>query len=506
MRNSQDRDRSHRATGLAEENRALRQMIAHFSIAADAAGMGLWTYDVAADALEWDGRMRRLYGLPASSGPPSCDAWLECVHPEDRCRAEGELRDALAGSHPLDTEFRVVHPDGSVRFLRSTASPSRTGAHGGTMLHGADFDVTARKRADEQFRRAIDAAPTGMVLLNHRGAIVLVNAQIETLFGYARGDLMGRQIEMLVPERYRPQHPDLRRGFLAAPTVRTMGPGRELYGLRKDGTEVPIEIGLNPLQTSDGDFVLSSIVDLSHRREMERMRSDFVSTVSHELRTPLTSISGSLGLLQAGALGVLPDKAAAMVDIAHKNCARLVRMINDILDIGRIEAGQLTLHPVPVSIAELLRQTVEANTGYAETNEVRLRLERSSADDWVIADPDRLMQVFTNLLANAAKFSAPGAEVWIRVHSDEQRIRIEVQDFGAGIPEEFKDRIFQRFAQADASATRHFEGTGLGLNIARNLVEAMGGTIGYVTDHGRGTTFHVVLPRCAVPLPRPAGP
>src|SRR3984885_2827299 len=239
---------------------------------------------------------------------------------------------------------------------------------------GVTFDITERKHADQQFRLAIEAAPTGMLLMDVRGSIVLVNAQIERLFGYPRSELLGQLMETLVPERFRASIPNFRSGSFSGPTAHAA----DLYGLRRDGSEVPIEIGLNPLLTSEGEFVLCSIVDLSQRLEIERIRNEFVSTVSHELRTPLTSIRVSLGLLESGSMGALPGKAAEMVTIAYKNSGRLVRIINDILDIGTIDAGKLALQMRIVTLAELLQQSVEANAGFAEKCEVRFVLEQVS--------------------------------------------------------------------------------------------------------------------------------
>lgn len=187
-----------------------------------------------------------------------------------------------------------------------------------------------------------------------------------------------------------------------------------------------------------------------------------------------------------------------MVQIAYKNSERLVRIINDILDIGKLEAGELALHMVNVPLADFLKQSIEANSAYAEKYGVRFVLDDGSANDWVTADPDRLMQVVANLLSNAAKFSPPGADVLIRVRSSSKTLRIEVEDTGSGIPDEFKDRIFEKFAQADASATRRFEGTGLGLSIARKLAEAMGGSIGFSSVVGQGTIFYIELPQTDV--------
>jgi CheY-like chemotaxis protein len=228
---------------------------------------------------------------------------------------------------------------------------------------------------------------------------------------------------------------------------------------------------------------------------MDRMRSDFISTVSHELRTPLTSITGALGLVQSGAMGTLPDKAAAMVRIAYKNSGRLARIINDILDIGKLEAGQLSLQMASVPLADLLQQSIEANLGYAEKCAVRFLLDDCPDNARVQADPDRLMQVVGNLLSNAAKFSPAGADVLIRVVTGMTHMRVEVEDSGPGIAEEFKRRIFEKFTQADSSATRGFEGTGLGLSIARGLVESMGGTIGFTSVVGQGSTFFLELRR-----------
>jgi PAS domain S-box-containing protein len=484
-----------RTAQLESLNRKLVQDKARSAMAAEAAGLGLWELDFAAHVLQWDAQMFRLYGRPSLKGAQPYALWADSLHPEDRGRCEQELADALHGGPAFDTEFRIIQSNGSVRHLRATARTTHDAEGGAIRMFGVNFDITESKRADERFRLAIDAAPTGMLLMDRTGCIVLVNAQIENIFGHARDELLGRHIEMLVPERFRADLPEFLKVFFGDPNVRAMGAGQDLYGLRKDGSEVPIEIGLNPLHTSDGDFVLSSIVDLSLRREIDRLRTDFVSTVSHELRTPLTSISGSLGLLQSGALGALPDKAAAMVQIAYKNSGRLVRLINDILDVGKLEADQLALQMVSVPLAELLRQSVEANASYAEKYGVRFLLDAASDGDLVMADPDRLMQVVTNLLSNAAKFSPPGADVRIRLRPGPTAIRIEVEDFGPGIPEAFKGRIFEKFAQADASTTRRYEGSGLGLSIARKLIEAMGGTIGFSTIVGQGTTFYLDLPR-----------
>jgi PAS domain S-box-containing protein len=480
-----------RIVQLEALNLRLAEDSARSAIAADAAGLGFWTFDVAANALHWDESMFRLYGLLASEGEEP-DALLESrAHLEDHARSKQDAVDALAGGRDYDIESRVVHPNGVIRQLKSVARITRDAEGRAIRMLGVTFDITERKHADEQFRLAIEAAPTGMLLMDRDGSIVLVNAQIEKLFGYPRSELLGRPIEILIPDRFRATIPDLRKGLFGT----RMPEARELYGLRKDGSEVPIEIGLNPLLTSGGGVVLSSIVDLSHRLEIDRIRNEFVSTVSHELRTPLTSIRGSLGLLQSGAMGALPQNAAEMVTIAYKNSGRLVRIINDILDIGAIDAGKLTLQMSGVSLAELLQQSVEANAGFAKKCEVRFFLEPVSAGERVTADPGRLMQVVANLLSNAAKFSRPGSEVRVRVRSGSTTLRIEVEDSGAGIPEAFKAHIFEKFAQADASATRRFEGTGLGLSIARKLVEAMGGSIGFTSVLDQGTVFYVELPR-----------
>jgi PAS domain S-box-containing protein len=480
-----------RIVQLETLNRSLAEDSARSAIAADAAGLGFWTFDVATKALHWDQSMYRLYGLLASQGEEPNALRESRSHLEEHARSERVATDAQQGGRDYDAEFRAIHPNGVIRHLKAVAQVTRDAQGHAIRMLGVTFDITERKHADEQFRLAIEAAPTGMLLVNRRGSIVLVNAQIEKLFGYPRSELLGRPLEMLVPERLRASIPDYRSGTFGAPTARAA----ELHGLRKDGSEVPIEIGLNPLLTSEGEFVLCSIVDLSQRLEIERIRNEFVSTVSHELRTPLTSIRGSLGLLQSGAMGSLPKKAAEMVAIAYKNSGRLVRIINDILDISTIDAGKLALQMRIVTLAELLQQSAEANAGFAEKCEVRFVLEHVSADERVMADPDRLMQVVANLLSNAAKFSPPGSDVLIRVRPGSATTRIEVQDFGAGIPQEFKAHIFAKFAQADASATRRFEGTGLGLSIARKLTEAMGGSIGFDSIVGQGSTFYIELPR-----------
>ena len=225
------------------------------------------------------------------------------------------------------------------------------------------------------------------------------------------------------------------------------------------------------------------------------MKSEFVSTVSHELRTPLTSIAGSLGLLAGGAAGPLPEPAAKLVRIAHGNSQRLVRLVNDILDLAKIEAGRIALDLEPRRLRPLVEDAIEANRGFSERFGVRLELDRASADGIALVDADRLNQVLTNLLSNAVKFSPKDAAVTVAIREHDSRLRISVRDRGPGIPEHFRPSVFSRFAQADASDSRQRGGTGLGLSIAKQIVTSFGGDISFETAPDWGTEFHVDLPK-----------
>lgn len=235
--------------------------------------------------------------------------------------------------------------------------------------------------------------------------------------------------------------------------------------------------------------------DISQRKQMERIKSEFISTVSHELRTPITSIRGSLALLEAGILGSLPGKALELIKVANRNSLRLITLVNDILDMDKLLSGQMRLSCVRVDLRDLIAQAIESNAGYASTYNVGYRMEDSKLSGIAIGDPDRLMQVMANLLSNAAKFSPPEAEIEIRIKAGEQIWRVEVEDHGEGIPLDFQARIFEAFAQAESDNTRKQGGTGLGLNISKKLIEKMGGEIGYVTRLGLGTCFWFSIPR-----------
>jgi PAS domain S-box-containing protein len=330
-------------------------------------------------------------------------------------------------------------------------------------------------------------------MIDSGGKIAVVNAEAEQMFGYRSHELVGRPVDMLVPERQRPQYVRLLQQLSIRSDGRRAGLGRDLLGLRKDGSEFPVEIGLNPLRTREGPMVLGVVVDITQRKQMERLKDEFVSTVSHELRTPLTSIAASLGLLSGATQYNLPATAKRLIAIAHSNSERLVRLINDILDVEKIESGNVSFDLERVEVVTLVEQTIEANRAFADGCGVRLHLDGSGPRE-VRADPDRLMQVVTNLLSNAIRFSPRAAEVVVSVVSRSERVRISVRDHGPGIPESFRPHVFERFAQADATAAQPKGGSGLGLSIVKQIVLRLGGEVGFLDAPGGGTIFYVDLP------------
>jgi len=255
----------------------LEQTNQRFSIASKAAGHGFWELDISSNTLRWDDQMFRLYGRSSLDAVLPYALWAGSLHPEDRAKTEQALTDAISGAREFHTEFRIVHASGEVRHLKASAHVARDLNGCASKVIGVNFDITERVHATEQFRLALEAAPIGMLMMDNTGTIVLLNAQIETLFGYSRDELLGRHTEMLIPKRFRIYHPERRGAYFGDPGARSTGVGLELYGLRKDGSEVPVETGVTPLHTSEGDFALISIVDMSERKRADATRQQMTA-------------------------------------------------------------------------------------------------------------------------------------------------------------------------------------------------------------------------------------
>ncbi|WP_207477997.1 ATP-binding protein [Arenibaculum pallidiluteum] len=347
---------------------------------------------------------------------------------------------------------------------------------------------------EAELRAVFDSVEDSIVTIDARGTIVGCNASAERMFGISAKDLLGRDVSTLMPEPFRSAHGGYLARFFATGEAKIIGKGREVEGIRADGSVFPLDLSVSETSFGGERRFVGVMRDITQRRAAERAKSEFVSTVSHELRTPLTSIAGSLGLLVGGAVGPVPDKAMNLLGIARKNSERLVRLINDILDIEKIDSGKLEFKFQPVDLVELARQAVEQDRPFAEGLGVTLDLAPGPDRLMVNADPARIGQVIANLVSNAAKFSPQGGTVTVAVAHRAGSARLSVEDRGPGIPEAFRSRIFQRFAQADSSDTRRTGGTGLGLSISRGIVERHGGRLGFETETGRGTVFHVDLP------------
>ena len=355
----------------------------------------------------------------------------------------------------------------------------------------------ALKETGERMEAVVDHIFDGIFIIDQVGTIQSVNPAAINMFGYSKTELIGQNVRILMPEPHHTAHDGYLKNYIMTGEARIIGIGREVEGLRRDGTGFPLHLQIADLHLSAGRFFLGVVRDLTEQKEADRAKGEFVSTVSHELRTPLTSIKGSLGLIRSGAIGELPDKFHSMLDIAYKNSDRLVLLINDILDMEKIKAGKMDYQMVPTEIVPLIDEAIEANKGYGDEHGVTFVKTFTEDKALVHGDKDRLMQVLSNLMSNAAKFSPDGERVEISISRQDGMIRIAVKDKGPGIPEKFKETIFQKFSQADSSDTRQKGGTGLGLSITKAIIEQHDGTIGFETEVGKGSIFFFDLPELA---------
>lgn len=354
----------------------------------------------------------------------------------------------------------------------------------------------------------IDNSPYAIIVTDIDGIIQTFNPAAEQMLGYLKTELLGKErLEIFhdpdeMKERalqISQEHDDPVAPGMDVFTRNPLNNGleeREWTHIRKDGTRLTVLMSVVPRYNAQGDVIgfLSIARDITERKQVEKMKNEFISTVSHELRTPLTSIRGSLGLIVGNVAGNLPDKMRSLIEIAYKNSGRLVRLINNILDIEKIESGRMAFEKRPVSVNNVLHHAVEEAEGYAARYDVGVVLSELEKDVMIWGDSDRLLQVLSNLISNAVKHSFSGGEVRIFAHLENRGVHIGVQDNGSGVPEEFMGRIFGKFAQADSSDTRQKGGTGLGLSISKAIIESMNGRIDVHSTPGN-TVFHFVLPQ-----------
>jgi PAS domain S-box-containing protein len=730
---------------LQHSQNALMAAERRWGFALGSAGQGIWEHDLADGTMHYSDVYTAMLGLAPGSLGDDPQAWKDRVHPDDVDRIPPDD----AGTDGGETELRLRHAEDRWIWVADRRSVAERDGDGQPLrVIGIHTDITARKLAEEKFRLAVEAAPNGVLIVVPDGRITLVNSETERMFGYEPGTLLGRSIDLLVPDAQYAAHAAHRTAFAASPRAGRMGAGRDLSGRRRDGSLFPVEIGLNPIKTAEGASVLCVVTDITARRQaqadlalsearyrsmadnfvdlvvqldldltrtwispasrdilgvppevllgsqpagivhpddyamvrrtllavaggedrgaytaryrhadghwlwlsvalrlvrgadaepvgilavarditraraaeeqlkasettfrgamesasigmaleepdgrwitvnralcgilgmaeadlvgrdrdaathpddvgsddeqrrrllageitsyqiekrclhrgggvvwthrsvsldrhpdgsprrlivqiqdvterkqIEQMKSEFVSMVSHELRTPLTSIRGALGLILGTMVRELPPRAVQLVDIAHKNSERLIPLINDILDLDKIDAGMLRVDIVETDVIRLVVQAAEQTRTFADRYGVELVVAKPPMD--VVGarvDEGRFIQVVTNLLSNAAKFSPRGGTVEVSVRVAAGRVRVAVRDEGPGIPEEFRSRIFGRFAQADSATTRAKGGSGLGLHICRQLIGLMGGEIDFESSIGVGSTFWVEFP------------
>jgi len=349
------------------------------------------------------------------------------------------------------------------------------------------------REAAERVRLIIASMPVGLLVIDQNGLIDFLNFTTEQMFGYSSSELVGQPISMLFPASKAGSPEE----FMKQMYAKSTGKISELMASRKGEREFPVQFTLKELQMAEGPKLLAIILDITERYEIQKLRQAFVAMVSHDLRTPLTSVQGFLSMLHMGAYGDVPEKASKKAIVQEKNIERLISLINDLLDLEKIESGVIQLVLAPTAINSVIQHSVDAVHTLAERNQVKINVLGTESELRITADADRLVQVLTNLLSNAVKYSPAESSVTISAIADSGSIEVRVKDCGPGISAQHREIIFERFQQVESADGIKRSGTGLGLAICKTIVEQHGGSIGVDSEVGTGSEFWFRLPRTA---------
>ncbi len=470
----------------------------------------------------WNKGAERLYGWTAAEARGRLThELLETIFPEPveeitrRLEAEGHWEGELR--HRTRAGRRVSVLSRWTRELGAT-EPHVLETNEDLSERQQRLALEEQARLERRFRQLLEAAPDAIVEVSTEGLIVLVNRIAEEMFGYRRDELIGQSVDLLVPDAMRHQHVRHRDSYLEHPRTRPMGSGLELHARRRDGSLFPVEISLSPIQTESGMHVTAVIRDVTERKRSEqevrrlqsqyttdlearnreieranRLKSEFLASMSHELRTPLHTILGFAELLQEGAEGELNETQQRFVEHIHKDSGHLLELINDVLDLSKVEAGQLALKRERYPLGRSISEALAAIRPAAAAKSIRLE-ERGQAGCDVDADPLRVKEMLYNLLSNAVKFTPEGGTVWIESEVQGGFVRVTVGDTGIGISADEQENIFDKFYQVGNTTRGVREGTGLGLSITKELVQMHGGWMEVTSTPGQGSRFSFTLP------------
>lgn len=489
------------------------------------AHVGSWDWDVAQNRVTWSEELFRIYGIDRSRFNETYEGFRLLVHPDDRRLFDDAVR--WKSGAAFDFDHRIVRGDGKTRWLHSRGTAAR--GTGGNMarVSGTAQDVTERHEAESKFRSLVESAPDPLVITDDRGAILLVNEQVENVLGYARGDLIGKPVEILVPDDVRPRHAGLRQAYMADPRRRPMGAGRRLNARHRDGHEVPVEISLSPIQTPDGIIVAAAMRDVTERfkaeeerlaaaaqlqelenlRRVDQFKTQFINNAAHELRTPLSPMVTQVYLLSRDLEKQLTGPHRAGLEILQRNLKRLQELVEDLLESARYQAGRLFVDPTPGDWHRTAKEVVESFRPAAQEKGLQLSL-LVEGDGAFVHDSKRIAQVLTNLLSNAIKFTPASGHIWVTSRTGPDGAALVVRDSGIGMTALDLQKIFQPFVQVHDLMQVTSKGSGLGLYISRGIAQSHGGTLTAKSPSlGKGSEFTLTVPpwKAASPAAPAAG-
>ncbi len=462
------------------------------------AKLGSWSYDYMSEQLHCSRVFLTDFLLRDDAGgnlTPTLHALLENVHPDDKERVRAEFEGGLKSGTGYTVEYRLIRKNGEIRNVIGNAVVRKDSKGHRLKVTGTCKDVTEEQRnlraiedSENHLRNVLNSSLIGIIQGNDTGRILEMNQAFMTLTGYSAENLVEGKLKWkdIASDSFQSLNSSHIFGKVKSPSP------FEMTLTCSNGSAIPVLIGMARVEDARSEWVCF-VLDLSERNRINQLKSEFISIVSHELRTPLTSIRGSLALLEAGVVGAAEEKGQELIKIAHKNSQRLVVIINDILDLEKLSAGNMVLEMQSVEFSTVIRQVIEINNELMRQYNVTVRIGDLPDSATIWGDTNRVMQVLTNLISNAAKFSPEGGVVDVHLLREGQYWRVEIHDSGPGITDEFRERIFGAFSQSELTNVRQKGGIGLGLNIAKIIVEKMEGLIGYESAEGKGSVFWVAF-------------